>query len=99
MKKILVCCNLSVTSSLLVEKIRSIIRDRGLDVEIDSAPVKSAIDHLGAADVIMLGPMVGYAKAGFEEAGARKVVVISADDYQAQSAARILDEGLEALAG
>ena len=98
MKKILVCCNLSVTS-LLVEKIRSIIRDRGLDVEIDSAPVKSAIDHLDAADVIMLGPMVGYAKAGFEEAGARKVVVISADDYQAQSAARILDEGLEALAG
>lgn len=99
MKKILVCCNLSVTSSLLVEKIRSIIKERGLDVEISSAPVKTAIEHLDEADVIMLGPMVGYAKAGFEEAGARKVVVISADDYQSQYVARILDQGLEALAG
>ena len=99
MKKILVCCNLSVTSSLLVEKIRSIIKERGLDIEIDSAPVKSAIDHLDGADVVMLGPMVGYAKAGFEEGSARKVVVISSEDYQSQYAARILDQALEALAG
>ncbi len=97
MKKILVCCISSVTSSLLVVKMDNEVKARSLDVEIASEPVSSAIDHLAEADVVLLGPQVGYAQAPFEEAGAKKVLVIDPDDYSCQAAPKILDEALAAM--
>ncbi len=97
MKKILVCCISSVTSSLLVVKMESEVKARGLDIEIVSEPVAAAIDHLADADMVLLGPQVAHAQAPFEEAGAKKVLVIDPDDYTCQAAPKILDEALAAI--
>ncbi len=98
MKKILVCCNSSITTGLLVAKMRGAVEDMNLaDVDIVSVPVSEATDHLAESDVVLLGPQVGYAKEGFVDAGARKVLVITSDDYAEQNAAGILDEALEAI--
>ena len=97
MKKILVCCISSVTSSLLVVKMEAEVKARGLDVEIVSEPVAGAIEHLGDADVVLLGPQVAHAQAPFEEGGAKKVLVIDPDDYTCQAAPKILGEALAAI--
>lgn len=60
-------------------------------------PVGEAVDYVENADVIMLSPAVVFAKTAFEEAGAKKVVTITSDEYQPQHAALLLDMGLAAL--
>ena len=97
MKKILVCCTLSITSSLLVEKIRAIIADRGLDLEIEAVPIGSAIEQIGTADLIMLAHMVDYAMSPLVEGGAKRVAIIMPDDYRNYRAEAILDQAVAAL--
>lgn len=91
MKKVLVCCNTGVTTSLLVAKIRAVAEARGLEIEIEASPMATAADHIAEADVVLLGPQVGYAKEAFEEAGAKNVRVITTEDYATQNADDILD--------
>ena len=91
MKKVLVCCNTGVTTSLLVTKIRAVAEARGLEIEIEASPMATAADHIAEADVVLLGPQVGYAKEAFEEAGAKNVRVITTEDYATQNADDILD--------
>ena len=97
MKKVLVCCTLSITSGLLVEKIRAIIADRGLDLEIEAVPIGSAIEQIGTADLIMLAPMVDYAMSPLVEGGAKRVAIIMPDDYRNYRAEAILDQAVAAL--
>lgn len=91
MKKVLVCCNTGVTTSLLVAKIKSVAEARNLEIEIEASPMATAADHIAEADIVLLGPQVGYAKEAFEEAGAKNVRVIAVDDYATQNAEGILD--------
>lgn len=89
MKKVLVCCNTGVTTSLLVAKIKAVAETRGL--EIEASPISTAADHISDADAVLLGPQVGFAKEAFEEAGAKNVRVITTEDYATQNAESILD--------
>ena len=91
MKKVLVCCNTGVTTSLLVAKIKSVAEARNLEIEIEASPMATAAGHIAEADIVLLGPQVGYAKEAFEEAGAKNVRVITVDDYATQNAEGILD--------
>ncbi len=97
MKKIILCCTLSVTSSVIAAKMRALVEARDLDIDVKSMPVGEAVDYVENADVIMLSPAVVFAKTAFEEAGAKKVVTITSDEYQPQHAALLLDMGLAAL--
>lgn len=97
MKKIVLCCTLSVTSSVIAAKMRALVEARDLDIDVKSMPVGEAVDYVENTDVIMLSPAVVFAKTAFEEAGAKKVVTITSDEYQPQHAALLLDMGLAAL--
>ena len=90
MKKILVCCNAGVTTSLLVTKMQQVAADRDMDVEVVAYPLAAAIDHLADADVVLLAPQVGFAKADLENATKAPVAVIASDDYARTDAAMIL---------
>ena len=50
MKKILVCCNSGVSTSLLVAKMKQEAEDRGLDVDIEAKPLADAVGLLAGAD-------------------------------------------------
>ena len=97
MKKRVLCCTLSVTSSVIAAKMRALVEARDLDIDVKSMPVGEAVDYVENAEVIMLSPAVVFAKTAFEEAGAKKVVTITSDEYQPQHAALLLDMGLAAL--
>ena len=97
MKKIVLCCTLSVTSSVIAAKMRALVEARDLDIDVKSMPVGEAVDYVENADVIMLSPAAVFAKTAFEEAGAKKVVTITSDEYRPQHAALLLDMGLAAL--
>ena len=94
MKKILLCCNAGMSTSLLVQKMQAEVSNRGLDVEVEARPMKEALDHMDDADIVLLGPQIGYAKADYEKATDKPVEVIPMVDYGRMNAAGIIDMAL-----
>ena len=100
MKKILLCCNACMSTSLLVQKMQKEAASRGLDVEIEARPLNEAMDHLDDANIILLGPQIGYTKDDFTAAVAGKdipVEVIPMADYGRMNAAKIIDTAIEKI--
>ena len=83
MKKIMLCCNAGMSTSLLVQKMQSEVASRGLDIEVEARPMNEAHDHLDECDILLLGPQIGYTKGDFEKeaAGRFPVEVINMVDY------------------
>ena len=92
--KIMLCCNAGMSTSLLVQKMQKEAAARGEDVSIEARPMNEAMDHINEADVILLGPQIGYAKGDFEKAVAGRcpVAVIPMADYGRMNAPKILDD-------
>ena len=72
-----------MSTSLLVQKMQKEAASRGEEVAIEARPMNEAMDHISEADVILLGPLIGYAKGDFEKAveGRIPVAVIPMVDY------------------
>ncbi len=98
--KIMLCCNAGMSTSLLVQKMEKEVAARGEDITIEARPMNEAMDHIDEADIIVLGPQIGYAKGDFEKAveGRCPVTVIPMADYGRMNAAKILDDAKAALA-
>lgn len=92
--KIMLCCNAGMSTSLLVQKMQKEAASRGEEVAIEARPMNEAMDHISEADVILLGPQIGYARGDFEKAvkGRIPVAVIPMVDYGRMNAAKILDD-------
>ena len=98
--KIMLCCNAGMSTSLLVQKMQKEAASRGQDVTIEARPMNEAMDHINEADIILLGPQIGYAKGDFEKAvdGRIPVTVIPMVDYGRMNAPKILDDVAALLA-
>ena len=76
---------------------RELIKERGLDIDVEALPASDAVNQISDADLIMLAPMVSDAKEAFEGAGAKKVVVVTSDNYLNYRASDVLDQAVLAL--
>ena len=97
---IMLCCNAGMSTSLLVQKMQKEAASRGMDATIEARPMNEAMDHINEADIILLGPQIGYAKGDFEKAvdGRIPVTVIPMVDYGRMNAPKILDDVAALLA-
>lgn len=60
MKKIALLCAAGMSTSVLVEKMKSAANEMGLECEINAYPVSTAEEVGKTADVMLLGPQVRY---------------------------------------
>lgn len=60
MKKIVLCCNAGMSTSMLVEKMRAAAKEKGMECEIIAYPVSEVEEKASDADVILLGPQVRF---------------------------------------
>lgn len=98
MKKILLCCNQGMSTSLLVQKIEKEIAARGVDVQIEARPWGLAKDKVNDYDVVLLGPQISYAlKEAQKISDGTPVQVIPMADYGRMNAAAILDNALKTM--
>lgn len=97
MQKIMLVCNAGMSTSFLVQKMQNEAKTRGLDVEIEARPMAEAMEALDTADVLLLGPQIGYARSDFEKATDKPVDVIAMVDYGRMNAPKILDDALAKL--
>ena len=98
-RKILLCCQAGMSTSLLVTKMKEDAAKRDLDVEIEALPMNEGLDKVGDVDVVLLGPQVGYTKGNFEKAAAGRidVIVIPMADYGRMNAKKINDEAMKLM--
>lgn len=83
MKKIILLCNMGLSTSALMKKMREAAEAEGYACTVDAYPAAEAADEASDADCVLIGPQVSYLKPkvqGVLPAG-KPVEVISMADY------------------
>lgn len=97
MIRILLACAGGMSTSLLMEKMKSEAQKRGIEIQVDARSEKSVEELLGTFDVLLLGPQVRYVLKSMEKLldGKYPVEVINMKDYGTMNGAKVLDQALK----
>lgn len=99
MKNILLVCNAGMSTSMLVQKMQVAAKEMGVEANIQAKSVTEAANEIDQADVLLLGPQVGYQKAEMERLanGRISVEVINMRDYGTMNGKKVLNRALELI--
>ena len=100
MKKILLCCAAGMSTSLLINKMKSEAEKRGIEVKIWAEPLERAKEEFAKADVVLLGPQDKYALTEAKKIAEENNInidVINMVDYGMMNGAKVLDQALKLL--
>jgi len=98
--KVLLVCNLGMSTSMLVQKMAKAAEERGMDLTIDAKPVSVAEREMDEWDVVMLGPQVRHQKGKLEAATDHTpIVVIDMRDYGLMNGEKVLDAAIKVVEG
>lgn len=90
---ILLVCSAGMSTSILVEKMRTEAVARGLDATIEAVPESRLKEHT-AMDVILIGPQVRYLENKIRTAVNVPVAVIDNMAYGLMKGDQVLDQAL-----
>lgn len=94
MKNIILICAAGMSTSLLVNKMKSAAKEMGKEVTIEAMPAGTYANYKEHTDVLLLGPQISYLKdemkAKYEPAGIR-VDVIDMIDYGMMNGKKVLE--------
>jgi len=99
MKKILLVCNAGMSTSMLVQKMKKVAGEKGIEVTIDAVPSTEVSQCWESADVILLGPQIGFMKDSIKDTVENKipVEVINMVDYGRMNADKVLTVALDLI--
>lgn len=92
MMRIDLICSGGMTSSWIVKKLEQYITAKKLDVEVNARGINDYYPIARHADVVLLGPQIGYYKEEVEKKLQRPVGVISSRDYALANSREIIDQ-------
>ena len=90
MKKILLLCNGGLSTGILVKKMKAAAGNQGYECEILAAPVASAEEEGGNADIVLLGPQVRFQMEIVKKQVACPVVSIDPVSYGTMNGKKVL---------
>lgn len=98
MKKILLICSTGMTSAFLVEKMKKVVQEKAIPVEIAATSDALSDEFIGKVNAVMLGPQVKYLLEKVKERFSTVPVdVIKIDDYSTLNVEKVLKRALEVL--
>jgi cellobiose PTS system EIIB component len=99
MKNILLVCNQGMSTSFLVEKMKQEAKDQSKEVNIWAVSDAELHENWEKADIILLGPQVGYLKSNTEKVVGNSIPVTVIDfvDYGRVNGAAVLETALEMI--
>ncbi|CAM5401242.1 PTS sugar transporter subunit IIB [Niallia circulans] len=99
MKNILLVCNQGMSTSFLVEKMKQAAKDQSMEVNIWAVSDAELHENWEKADIILLGPQVGYLKSNTEKVVGNSIPVTVIDfvDYGRVNGAAVLKTALEMI--
>ena len=92
MKKILLVCNAGMSTSILLQKMKKVAEQKGIEVTIEAIPSTDLSQFWQSSDVILIGPQIGFMKDSIKETVENKipVEVINMVDYGRMNADKVL---------
>ncbi|MGG6137546.1 PTS sugar transporter subunit IIB [Pantoea allii] len=100
MKKIFLCCNAGMSTSMLVKKMKASAVEQNIDIEIEAFPLEKFNESIETYDLCLLGPQVRYKLEEFRKIDAeknKKVEAINPMDYGMMKGDNVLKFALELL--
>ena len=99
MKKILLVCSAGMSTSLLVTKMESAAKEKGIEIEISALPVAECSSVIDTVDIVLLGPQVRFQKPQVEKLvnGRIPVDVIDMRLYGTMNGKAILEDTLNKI--
>ncbi|ALR90744.1 MULTISPECIES: PTS sugar transporter subunit IIB [Clostridium] len=99
MKKILLVCSAGMSTSLLVTKMQSAAKEKGIEIEISALPVAECSSVIDTVDIVLLGPQVRFQKPQVEKLvnGRIPVEVIDMRLYGTMNGKAILEDTLNKI--
>jgi PTS system cellobiose-specific IIB component len=101
MQKIVLCCAAGMSTSMLVQKMKTEATKRALTLEIEAVPVAEIEGLLASADIVLLGPQVQYEFQRLSALAAplgKPVAVIDMMDYGTMRGDKVLDKAIALMA-
>ena len=98
MMKIGLFCAAGMSTSMLVEKMKAVASERGIEAEIAAYPESEMETYVDNIDVALLGPQVKYLLSKGKQICEPKGVpidVINTVDYGMMNGAKVLDHSLK----
>ncbi|NLS53282.1 PTS sugar transporter subunit IIB [Hafnia alvei] len=97
MIKIMLVCNAGMSTSMLMRKMETVAQEKGIEAEIWAIPDAKLNEEWQKADVILLGPQVGYLKSRVDTITekTRPAEVIPMMDYGRMNGAGVLELALK----
>ncbi len=98
MKKILLVCNVGISTSILVSKMKRAAADEGMDVSIEVRSMAGAKEVIGEMDIVLLAPQIGYEQKNLKAiSGGIPVEKIDITDFGLKNGEKVLRAALKAL--
>lgn len=96
-KSILLACSGGFSTSMLVERMKKVAKEKNMDVVIE-ATAESNIDILvDNVDVILLGPQMAHAEQDLKRMYAVPICTIDMFDYGMMNGEKVLNTALELI--
>ncbi|MDO4198212.1 MAG: PTS sugar transporter subunit IIB [Erysipelotrichaceae bacterium] len=91
MRKIILLCNMGLSTSALMKKMRSAAEAEGYECTVDAYPISEAVTEASDADCILIGPQVSYQINKVKEMlPGKPVEAINMADYGMMNGAKVL---------
>lgn len=98
MRNIVLVCNMGMSTSLMVNKMRAAAKEQGYECEVNAYALQKAEKEIAAADIILVGPQIAFEmpkiKAKFPD---KTVEAIAMQDYGRMDGAKVLARVKEVL--
>lgn len=99
MKKILLVCAMGMSTSILMSKMDKAAEAKGIEAKIWAIGNQEVDEQWEEADIILLGPQIGYMQKKIEKIvdGAIPVKVIDNYDYAIANGEAVLEKAIKLL--
>lgn len=95
MIRVMLCCSAGMSTSMMVSRMETAAKDRGIEAEIWAVPEAQAAAEAPKADAILLGPQVRFLLDKIKsEVNSVPVEVIDMAAYGMMNGEKVLDQAL-----
>ena len=96
--KILLVCNLGMSTSMLVQRMEKAAKAQNIDAQIQAVPVTTAEKMIHEWDIVLLGPQVRHQLKSIEQkSNGTPVAVIDMRDYGLMNGENVLKSAIKII--
>ena len=92
MRKIVLLCNMGMSTSLMVNRMKTAAAEQGYECQIKAHSLQKAENVIAEADILLIGPQVEYELPHLKEKYPdKKIETITIADYGRMDGRKVLD--------